>query len=49
MKKTNSILMKFMKNTVDESLKIDANSTSCTIIYQPKAPSKLKQFSKFKD
>ena len=27
---------------------LDANSTSCLVVYQPKAPEKLKQFRKDK-
>lgn len=37
---------KMLKKAVDFSLKGNANSTTCTHIYQPKAPAALKKFSK---
>ena len=35
-----------MKSIVEKALQNDANSTSCIIYYQPKAPTILKKFSK---
>lgn len=34
------------KAVAEQSIKLDANSTSCMIFYQPKAPAALKKFSK---
>lgn len=39
---------KIMKSIVEKTLKADANSTSCIIYHQPKAPADLKKFSKIK-
>lgn len=36
-----------IKKAVNHSCKVDANSTTCLSIYQPKAPAALKNFSKF--
>ncbi len=41
-----NICLKAIKKVVNDSLKADANSTSCIIFYQPKAPAELKKFSK---
>lgn len=41
-----SISEKIMKKAILASLKGNANSTTCTTIYQPKAPAALKKFSK---
>lgn len=38
---------KLIKKVVAQSLRVDANNTSCIIIYQPKVPATLKKFSKF--
>lgn len=38
-----------LKKAVESTLRRDANSTSCIIIYQPKAPASLKKFSKLDD
>lgn len=48
MKKLNQLLAKQAKKEAEKALKMDANSTSCTMIYQPKAPAALKKFSKIK-
>lgn len=45
-KKIYSNIAKALKNTVDKSIRIDANSTTCIAVYQPKAPANLKKFSK---
>ena len=42
MNSTNEIVKKLMMNT----LKRDANSTTCFAIYQPKVPTKLENFKK---
>ena len=34
------------KTIVEKFIKADANSTTCMIVYQPKAPAALKKFSK---
>lgn len=39
---------KMLKKVVEKMLAVDANRTSCTVIYQPKAPEKLKAFKKAK-
>lgn len=46
MKKANKLFAKVIKATVEKSLTADANRTSCSIIYQPKAPAKLEKFKK---
>ncbi|MBE6835468.1 MAG: cyclic lactone autoinducer peptide [Ruminococcaceae bacterium] len=35
-----------MKKVVNLALKGNANSTTCVMVYQPKAPKELKKFSK---
>ena len=37
-----------MAKAAESSLTREANSTSCAMIYQPKAPEKLKDFSMIK-
>mgnify|MGYP004540764079 FL=1 len=37
-------IAKMLTVILDTMLVLDANSTSCGLIYQPKAPEKLKQF-----
>lgn len=46
MKSTNKTLSKAIKAIATNSLKRDANSTTCIAVYQPKVPSALKEFSK---
>lgn len=48
MKKLSEILAKQAKKEAEKAMKVDANSTTCTMIYQPKAPAELKKFSKIK-
>lgn len=48
MKKLSKILENQMKKSVERTLQSDANSATCVIIYQPKAPAELKKFSKVK-
>lgn len=48
MKKLNQFLVKQVKKEAEKALKMDANSTSSTIVYQPKAPADLKKYSKIK-
>lgn len=38
-----------LKNLVNYALKGSANSTTCSTIYQPKAPNSLKKFSKIEN
>lgn len=45
-KKFQSRLAAAAKAVAEQSIKLDANSTSCMILYQPKAPAALKKFSK---
>ena len=46
MKKFSKIFAGIAKKSAESVLKRDANTTTCTAIYQPKAPKSLKQFSK---
>ena len=34
---------KLVEKTLNRMLKVDANSTSCALIYQPKAPKELER------
>lgn len=47
MKKKNAI-EKALKKVVEKTLVADANRTSCSVVYQPKAPTKLDSFKKTK-
>ena len=44
--KNNNIVAKGVVKIVDKFLKVDANSTSCIITYQPKAPKELEKYKK---
>ncbi len=46
MTKTQEIVKKTLKKAVEKSLVADANRTSCSVIYQPKAPAKMEKFKK---
>lgn len=46
MRKLNELFSKIVKKTVSKSLEKDANSTTCGVIYQPKAPAKLNEYKK---
>lgn len=35
---------KVVAGTLNKMLKVDANSTSCLVVYQPKAPKGLERF-----
>ena len=35
-----------VKSAAEKSIRLDANSATCMIFYQPKAPATLKKFSK---
>lgn len=35
-----------IKTIVEKTVRVDANSTTCIAVYQPKAPTALKKFSK---
>lgn len=45
-KKMYSSMMNMTKKAIEKMIKNDANSTSCIVFYQPKAPAVLKKFSK---
>ena len=47
--KINRVSDRLLKKVVVASLRRDANSTTCSTIYQPKAPAELKQFSKIEN
>lgn len=44
--KSRKICTKMVKSIVEKVIRVDANSTTCMIVYQPKAPAMLKKFSK---
>lgn len=46
MKKTKDFARKALKKVVEKSLVADVNRTSCSVIYQPKAPAKLENYKK---
>lgn len=46
MTKAQELVKKTLKKVVEKSLVADANRTSCTLIYQPKAPAKMEKFKK---
>lgn len=46
MKRTKVVFANAAKKVAENSLKRDANCTTCGTIYQPKAPTALKNFSK---
>ena len=37
---------KIVKTIVEKFVRVDANSTTCMAVYQPKAPEMLKKFGK---
>ena len=39
---------KLVTGTLNKMLKVEANSTSCLMVYQPKAPKTLEKFKKTK-
>ncbi len=45
-KKIRNVASNFAKGIVNVELKNNSNSTTCGMIYQPKAPATLKKFSK---
>lgn len=47
MKKSLLVFANIAKKSAENALKRDANTTTCSAIYQPKAPIELKKFSKF--
>lgn len=47
MMKTSLFFANIAKKSAENSLKRDANTTTCSAVYQPKAPKDLKKFSKF--
>lgn len=40
------IFANVLKKATEKMLKKDANSTTCTAVYQPKVPAKLNEFKK---
>lgn len=44
--KSTKVTAKFVKKVAEKALRRDANSTTCTGIYQPKAPTNLERFKK---
>lgn len=38
-----------IKTIVEKTVRVDANSTTCIAVYQPKAPAALKKFSKIEN
>ena len=38
-----------IKTIVEKFVRVDANSTTCMAVYQPKTPTNLKKFSKIED
>ena len=46
--KKKKIVEKTLKKAIEKTLIVDANRTSCSIVYQPKAPAKLDSFKKTK-
>lgn len=46
MLKSKNIVVKLAKNIAEKALKMDANSTTCVAIYQPKVPANLDRFKK---
>lgn len=45
----NTKILTGVKKLADKALTSDSNSTSCYMIYQPKAPEALKRFSKIEN
>lgn len=48
MKEVKKMMAQLAKATADKALRRDANSTTCSLIYQPKAPEALKRFKNVK-
>lgn len=49
MKKLKSIVSKMAKNSANLTLRRDANTTTCTAVFQPKAPASLDKLKKHND
>lgn len=47
--KTDNVFLEMVKSTVEKFVRVDANSTTCIVFHQPKAPEMLKKFSKVKN
>lgn len=47
--KTDKVSSKMVKTVAEKFVRVDANSTTCIVLYQPKAPEMLKKFSKIKN
>lgn len=48
MKRKTNILAKLAKKVAEQTLRRDANSTTCISIYQPKVPVGLRQYKRMK-
>ena len=46
MKKVTTLAAKIAKKTAENALRRDVNQTTCSIIFQPKAPASLNRFKK---
>lgn len=46
MKSQKKTYSSIIKTIVEKTVRVDANSTTCIAVYQPKAPASLKKFSK---
>lgn len=46
--KVAKVAAKGMKNVLDTILRTEANSTSCIVLYQPKAPKELMKYRRTK-
>ena len=44
MKKLSESMSEMLIKTLDKVLKLEANSTSCLVVYQPKMPEGLERF-----
>ncbi len=47
-KKVSKSVANMAVNVLNTALRVDANSTSCMVIYQPKAPKELARFRRDK-
>lgn len=47
-KEITKLAAKGMKNALDTVLRAEANTTSCSIVYQPKAPKELTKYRRKK-
>ena len=45
-KKKKNIMAKGVASALNKVLKVEANTNSCVVVYQPKAPKSLERFKK---